>query len=380
VLHEVASLLKGAIDQQNGNLPRALLGDALAIANSVWSVCAHNEQPLPDTSDNWVGIAINRTSGHLMDFYFDALRSVWQTRDQEQQLIQSILEALREMIEGDSPASEVARVLVPANALMLAAMAPDWYEAHVLPLLSATTSPRSSEQSWDGYLFWGGWSQEMLSGLVTAYLDHLPGITTGSDERSQMYCGHLAGVAVFGAIDPIDNGWLDAFLTGSSRRERLNWVGKVTRALGEANQQAKDSAWDRWLQRYLQRRAQATPIPLDSKEAGAMCQWALILKSHYADIVNVLLAGPPPSVKGDMFYYQLREEDVLGNATVLTVRFLTALLSQEDGNGMWEWDDLHAIVAQAIELDPAEPALRPLCEELGRLGSPRALEFGNRLR
>lgn len=220
----------------------------------------------------------------------------------------------------------------------------------------------------------------MLPRLLTAYLDHLPAITTGSDERSRMYCGHLAGVAVFGAIDPIDNGWLDAFLTGSSRRERLNWVGTVTRALGEANQQAKDSAWDRWLQRYLQRRAQATPIPLDSKEAGAMCEWALTLKSHYADIVNVLLAGPSPSVKGDMFYYRLRQEDVLGNAPVLTVRFLTALLSQEDGNNMWEWDDLHAMVAQVIELDPAEPALRPLCEELGRLGSPRALEFGDRLR
>src|SRR5258705_5998614 len=137
---------KGAIDEKNGNLPRAVLGDALAIANSVWNVCTHNEQPLPDTSDDWVTVAINRTSGYLMDFYFDALRSVWQTRDQEQQLIQSILEALREMIEGDSPASEIARVLVPANALLLAAMAPDWYGAHVLPLLSETASPRSSEQ------------------------------------------------------------------------------------------------------------------------------------------------------------------------------------------------------------------------------------------
>jgi Domain of unknown function (DUF4020)/SIR2-like domain len=383
VLYELTSLLKGAIDEKNGNLPRALLGDALAIANSVWNACTHNEQPLPDTADNWVTVAINRSSGYLMDFYFDALRSVWQTRDQEQQLIQSILEALREMIEGDSPASEIARVLVPANALLLAAMAPDWYGTHVLPLLSETASPRSSEQSWDGYLYWGSWSQEMLPGLLTPYLDHLPAITTGSDERSRMYCGsHLAGVAVFGAIDPIDNGWLDAFLTStrSFGRERLNWVGGVTRGLREANQQARDSAWDRWLHGYLHRRAQATPIPLDSKEAGAMCEWALILKPHYADIVSVLLAGPSPSVKGDMFYYRLHEEDVLGDAPVLTVRFLTALLSQEDGNGFWEWDDIHAMVAQAIELDPAEPALRPLCEQLGRLGSPKALEFGDRLR
>ena len=213
VLHELASLLKGAIDGKDGKLPRALLGDALEIAHAVWNVCTHNERPLPDTSDDWVSVAINCTSGYLIDFYFGVLRSVWQTRDQEQQLIQSILVALREMINGGSPASEIARVLVPANALLLAAMALDWYGENVLPLLSAPASPRSSEQSWDGYLVWGRWSQEMLPGLLPAYLNHLPAITAGLEERSRMYCAHLAGIAVFGAIDPIENGWLDAFLT-----------------------------------------------------------------------------------------------------------------------------------------------------------------------
>jgi hypothetical protein len=380
VLHELASLLKGAIDEKNGNLPRALLGDALPIANAAWNVCTHNELPLPDTSDDWVTVAINRTSGYLMEFYFDALRSVWQNRDQEQQLIQSILQMLREMIEGGSPASEIAKVLVPANALLLAAMTPDWYGAHVLPYLSAPASPRSLEQSWDGYLVWGRWSQEMLPGLLPAYLNHLPAISTGSDKRSRMYCDHLAGIAVFGAIDPVGNGWLDAFLTRSSRRERLNWVGGVTQALREADQQPKESAWNRWLRRYLQRRVQANPIPLDSEEAGAMCEWTLVLKSHYADIVELLLAGPAPLVKKNMFYYRLQEEDVLDKAPVLTARFLTALLSQEDGNDIWDLDQIHAMAAHLIDLNSAEPALRPLCEELGRLGSPRALEFLDRLR
>jgi hypothetical protein len=59
-----------------------------------------SEVPLPKESDNWVAIAINRTSGYLLDFYFGALRSLWQTRVQEPLLIQSILQALREMIQG----------------------------------------------------------------------------------------------------------------------------------------------------------------------------------------------------------------------------------------------------------------------------------------
>ena len=157
-------------------------------------------------------------------------------------------------------------------------------------------------------------------------------------------------------------------------------VGSLTQILREADDQAKESAWDRWLRRYLQRRVQATPVPLDSEESGAMCEWALIVQSHYAEIVELFLTGPAPEARGNMFYYRLHEAAVLDRAPVLTARFLTALLSQEDGHNLWDLDQVHTMVSQLIDLDPTEPALRPLCEQLGRLGSPRALEFQNRLR
>lgn len=380
VLHEVASLLKGSVDVRNGNLPRVLLGDALEIANSLWRAAVEHEKPMPDHSSDWLTVAINRTAGYLLDFYFDALRSVWETRAQEKHMIQSILDGLTVTIGGDGPAFEIARILVPSRALLLAGIAPNWYDGNLLPLLSAPASPRSSEQSWDGYLAWGSWTQETLSGLLPVYLNHLPEISNGTVERSRMYCGHLAGIAVFGAIDPVDNGWLDTFLTRASLRERLNWVGDVTQGLREADQEARESAWNRWLQRYLQRRAQANPIPLDHEEAGGICEWALILKSHYADIVELLLAGPAPQVKKNMFYYRLHEENILEDAPALTARFLTALLSREDGHDIWDWEQIHDMVAHLIQLNPAEAALRPLCEELGRLGSDRALEFRDRIR
>jgi hypothetical protein len=65
---------------------------------------------------------------------------------------------------------------------------------------------------------------------------------------------------------------------------------------------------------------------------------------------------------------------------VLTARFLTALLSQEDGHQLWDLDQVHTMVSDLIDLDATEPTLRPLCEQLGRIGSPRALEFLDRLR
>ena len=104
------------------------------------------------------------------------------------------------------------------------------------------------------------------------------------------------------------------------------------------------------------------------------------MESHYADIIELLLNGPAPEVKGDMFYYRLYEAALLDRAPLLTARFLTALLSQEDGHDLWDLDQVHAMVSQLIDLDPTELALRPLCEQLGRLGSTRALEFQGRLR
>lgn len=111
-----------------------------------------------------------------------------------------------------------------------------------------------------------------------------------------------------------------------------------------------------------------------------MCEWALILEPHFAEIVQLILTGPAPEVKGVIFYYRLHEAELLGRAPALTARFLAALLSQEDGHNLWNLDRVHAMVSQPIDLDPTEPDLRPLYEKLGRLGSPRALEFQGRLR
>ncbi len=380
VLHELSSLLKGAVERKEDGLPADLLDTALARANAVWEVCAAHEPPPPEAAKDWVAVAINRTSGFLLDFYFGALRLLWPNRGQEQPRIQAILRALEAAIDGNDPASEIARILVAARAALLAEVSQDWYSQHVLPLLATPATPRSSEQSWDGYLVWGSWTQAMLPALIPAYMRHLPEITGASDDRSHMFCGHLAGIAVFGAIDPIDNGWLDEFLTRSGHRERMHWVENVTQILRGATDQAKETAWDRWIERYLRRRVQSNPVPLDPKESGAICEWALILERHYVEIVELLLTGPAPDIRGDMFYYRRHQAERLGRAPALTARFLTALLSQEDGHNLWDLDQVHTMVSQLIDLDPTEPALRPLCEQLGTLGSPRALEFQGRLR
>jgi hypothetical protein len=200
---------------------------------------------------------------------------------------------------------------------LLADLSLNWYTEHVLPLLATPATLRSSEQNWDGELAWGTWTQATLPGLLAAYMQHLPAILGGSNDRSHMFCGRLAAFAafaVFGTIDPLDNGWLYEFLTRAAHRERMHWATNVTQQLREANEQAKESAWERWIERYLQRRVVLNPLPLDAQESGAMCEWALVLNAHYSEIVGLLLAGPAPNVKANMFYLRLQDENLLDRA------------------------------------------------------------------
>jgi hypothetical protein len=380
MLYELSSLLTAAVEQKEPGLPVVLLDSAFAIANAVQAVCEAQESPLPEEDDNWVTVAINRTSGHLLEFYFDALRLLWPNREQERERIQAILQVLETMIAKDGPAAEIARILVASRAALFADISPDWYAANVLPLLATPANPRSAEQNWDGYLVWGTWTQPMLEGLLPAHLQHLPAIAAASSERSSMFCRNLAGFAVFGVIDPLDSGWLSEFLTCAAHRERVHWAASVTQMLREADEQAKESAWERWIHRYLQRRAASNPLPLHAEEAGDICEWALTLNAHYGEVAELLVAGPAPSVRGNLFYHRLQEANLLDDAPVVTARLLAALLSQEDGRELWDLDQIHVMVARLIELDPTEPALRPLCERLGTIGSPMALEFQSRLR
>jgi hypothetical protein len=65
-----------------------------------------------------------------------------------------------------------------------------------------------------------------------------------------------------------------------------------------------------------------------------------------------------------MFYYRLHEAAVLDDAPVATARFLTALLSQEDGKRYLGLGPDSYDGRTPDRTDPAEPPLRPLCEEL----------------
>ena len=81
VLGESARLaaVKDTFGEKEPRLPFNLLDSAFTIANVVQAVGETQELSLPEEDENRVTLAINLTSGQLLEFYFDALRLLWPT-------------------------------------------------------------------------------------------------------------------------------------------------------------------------------------------------------------------------------------------------------------------------------------------------------------
>jgi hypothetical protein len=226
---------------------------------------------------------------------------------------------------------------------------------------------------------WGRWSESTLPDLLPRYLEYLPMIKTASDNRSRRYCEHLSSIAVFGLIDPIESEWLDSFILQAGPRERLNWASSLTQLLRDGDEQMKESTWSRWLRKYWQKRIESSPLPIAPEEAGEMAILTLVLKSHFAEAVELVRSGTPPTFGRRMFYYQLSDAKISSEHPVATARLLAFALRKEDGKDFWDIDQVHEVVDELIRTVPAEPTLLEICEQLARVGSPRALEFRSRL-
>ncbi len=86
---------------------------------------------------------------------------------------------------------------------------------------------KRAKQCWCGYLYWGRWTDSML-GQADILLWRYVSVNWFASERMQRaFCAHLAGIAVYASIHPLDNGWLFRFLVTVSKESREMWADEM---------------------------------------------------------------------------------------------------------------------------------------------------------
>lgn len=130
---------------------------------------------------------------------------------------------------------------------------------------------------------------------------------------------------------------------------------------------AKRNLWERWLKTYWETRLKGIPIPLDPDESREMMEWALDLGPVFPEVVDLICASPYPHLGHSMIYYPIARSELLKQRPEAVAKLL-AFLSNGEQRRPYDLDELENAVEQLIDLIPSYPALRPLCDDLVRLG------------
>lgn len=342
---------------------------ARTLAADLWSAI---DTPLPAADgDAWLSRAINSAPGRIAEFWVNAIAADWRAAGDGWTGLPSEIQAQLEVMLGcDDPRCALAEVVLSSQILLFFGADRVWSEAHILPLLD-WADPIRARRTWDGYLMWGRWNDQLLTaGLLEGYLAAADHIDVFSDELRRQLCMHLAAVAISSEVDPLS--WVHKFTAAVDVAHRVEWINQVEWILKERPVAAVERLWQRWMRQYWQDRLASIPVELHAEEATALAAWAAYLIESIADGVNLATTRPAgfsehTDVLGDI--YENRLHRAPAEFATLIAHLMRGTLAP-----FWRCHELARIVP-ALRNHAALADINAIVEEALRLGCSDATQW-----
>jgi hypothetical protein len=214
----------------------------------------------------------------------------------------------------------------------------------------------------------------MLPRLLPCYESAFPAVHAEFGRFRRDFCEHLASIACFSTINPLQHGWLNRFLAAAELEQRTMWAAAMSGTLGQMKEPDAQVAWDRWIQAYWQNRIEGLPVPLNSREVGEMVEWSILLQSAFSEAVTKICASPNASMTHSSLFYRLPKSEILAVHPASAAKLVLHLLRTAE----FEYYDMESIVEITKKLaasDMDRTDLRLICHELARLGYAEAREL-----
>jgi hypothetical protein len=135
--------------------------------------------------------------------------------------------------------------------------------------------------------------------------------------------------------------------------------------------ESRKALWDLWIGEYWQHRLNGVPIPFDPIELGEMVEWSLFLGAAFGDIVERITASPGFQLENSFIYRELDESKIPEAFPSKTAELLFVLLKNEKVV-LYDLDRAEAVVRRIAVLSAPRPRLLEICDQLARLGYPKA--------
>jgi SIR2-like protein/uncharacterized protein DUF4020 len=364
----LVNILHRGIQKATSPIPSKLIIPARAIADRLWVKAQGMETHISPEQIDWLGAAINHPAGRLCEFYMHSLSRLQREKMLTNELWAGYEAAFLNIVAEDTKGAQMARVILASQLHFLLYVDQAWTIEHILPLLDIRKDERRAKQCWHGFLRWGRWNDAILPNLLPLYERMFLFLDAEKEDSRRAFCEHLAGIAVYGSIDPLDNGWLLRFLSSVTLDTRAVWADQLRTSIQGLDDNAKVSLWRRWLQRYWNERLAGRPLAISPKESAEMLDWISDLGPVIPEAIELMCRTPFPELKNHMVYYPLAESKLLGQYPDAFADLLAFLTAGEKDRPIYDLTQLYETVERLVSLVPNNIRLPRLFDELARLG------------
>ncbi len=372
VRYESTQLLEDGISKTSNAIPISCFDLCFRVSEKLWSACVASDEGDAEAED-WFLVAINRSSGTLVTTWLKMLSRLKEQQDTSWAGIPAkYKELLTTVVNGNCYAAEVGRVILTSQVFFLFHLDQDWAVQTIVPLLRFSVDPNRAIQAWHGYLGGGRWNEGLLGYLFPCFREAFPRLHADfSKELRERFCDYLAGIACHSSINPIQDGWLNSFLSSVTVEERVMWASNIHGMLRSMKDDAIKSAWNNWIMEYWKNRLEGIPIQLTATEASEMVEWTVWFKSSFPEVVERIYEGPAPKREHSFLFEELSESDLLTLYPSEVARFVVYLL----GNrvvAIYDFDALEKIVNRLRPFAEARNDLLQICHQFAELGNANA--------
>ena len=262
----------------------AVLPKAWATGTSRWATDTDTQ-----TSDNrWLSHAINHWAGQIALIALHLLADSSRNDPNQTQIPDPLRALFHRMLTGTDRASQYAQVVLASRLYLLYRTDEPWSLNRVLPLLDPNSDQDRALRCWNGYLTRGRSDQQLLeAGLLNHYLSLIPLLDKTTSEARGAFHQHLADIALFKGINPVENSWLGRFTSAAESEDRVGWINQVAHRLRNMPAETAEAQWDAWIRTYWKNRLQSIPRVFTMGEASAIPEWAFTLTDSFPEAVQL---------------------------------------------------------------------------------------------
>jgi len=366
-LYNVISLLHSLVRDGGKGCAALILEETNETARTLWSR-AELDQDIPESRNDWLQMAINRSAGILAEYWLDSIQ-IWRKKQdpRPEALSEHYRTVLSEMIHSKSKASGMARTILSSQLAFMLYVDYEWTKTNLVRCFDPDNDSRSFQQAWDGFLAWGRLNSLVVEEIGPYFEKALTRLDHELASHRSRFIEYLTFIICFLVPDPREK-WIPTFFRSATPDDRKIFASQIERFLRGMNADQQREQWERWIKTYWKKRLQSIPEPLAPGEIAEMVEWAPRLEPVFNQAVDLAIQMPFTEFHHSSIIRDLANGNFVAQYPEPSVKLLIYLLNCQSPRYFWNAFD--SMTSQLDRGKVSKTLLEQLDESVAAKGLP----------